>query len=463
MAILANLKMKKLLIIPHFLEEYRARKLRVGFSGGADSTALLLLLLHWGFKPNLLEAVHFDHGLRGSASTADGEWCREFCAGLGVNFVLVKLDLADAVKSGCSLEDAARDARLAWYRAHDDNSPIVLAHHAGDVQENILLKLARGGNVSSLTSLRSVRNLWNLTILRPLLEWHKKDLEEFLRQEQVNDWRNDATNQQNDYHRNFLRNELLPRWNSYHAPVQSALDRAAKVLAMDADFIEKCAGEKLAELGKVLPEKTQVCYWLDMHKALLGRVLRSYLAQVSGAGTVNLTFQQLENFRNALLAAPTAESRIIELNQSFWFRRRGDMLEFLAADCEKCDFAPVEWHWQQQKEIEYANWYLACEVLAGAVCTPGQGVFYFDCDAVPATLYCALRRGGEVMSVWGSQAPRHVKHLLSGKNFQENVLLVKDAQDNIIILGDLRRSTIAPVANNTRKTLKIVVKSPDKQ
>ena len=460
---MANLKMKKLLIIPHFLKEYQHRKLRVGFSGGSDSTALLLLLLQWGFKPDLLEAVHFDHGLRGDASTADGEWCRDFCAGLGVNFVLVKLDLTDAVKSGSSLEDAARDARLAWYRAHDDDSPIVLAHHAGDVQENILLKLARGGNVSSLTSLRNVRKLWDLTILRPLLEWHKKDLEEFLQQKQISDWRNDATNQQNDYHRNFLRNELLPRWNSYHAPVQSALDRAAKVLAMDADFIEKCACAKLAELGGVLPETTYVGYWLGMHNALLGRVLRSYLAQVGPSSDVKLTYLQLENFRNKLLQEPGTESRIIELNGSFRFRRRGDRLEFLGGEPEKCELAPAEWQWQQQKKVEYANWLLACEVIDGAVCAPGQGVFYFDLATLPATLYCSLRRGGEVMSVWGGKAPRHVKHLLSGRNCRKDMLLVKDDRDNIIILGDLRRSAIAPVTADTRKTVKIIIKSPDNQ
>ena len=153
MAFLANLNMKKAQIIPHFLEAYRAGKLRVGFSGGADSTALLLLLLKWWFVPQQLEAVHFDHGLRGSASTADGQWCRDFCAERGINFILVKLDLSRAVASGGSLEDAARNARLQWYRDNDDRSPIVLAHHAGDVQENMLLKLARGGNVSALTSL----------------------------------------------------------------------------------------------------------------------------------------------------------------------------------------------------------------------------------------------------------------------------------------------------------------------
>ncbi|MBO5922986.1 MAG: tRNA lysidine(34) synthetase TilS, partial [Lentisphaeria bacterium] len=149
--------MKKTLIIPHFLEAYRAKKLRVGFSGGADSTALLLLLLEWNFSAGQIEAVHFDHGLRGKESTADGLWCQDFCRERNIKFTLVKLDLSTAVARGCSLEDAARNARLEWYRNHDDNTPIVLAHHAGDVAENMLLKLARGSNVSSLNSLREER------------------------------------------------------------------------------------------------------------------------------------------------------------------------------------------------------------------------------------------------------------------------------------------------------------------
>ena len=457
MAFLANLKMKKAQIIPHFLEEYRTQKLRVGFSGGADSTALLLLLQQWGFTADQLEAVHFDHGLRGSASTADGEWCHDFCSKRNIKFVLVKLDLSKTLANGGSLEDAARNARINWYRENDDQSCIVLAHHAGDVQENMLLKLARGGNVSALTSLRKVKKLWDLTILRPLLDWHKNELEDFLRQYGINDWRNDATNQESDYHRNFLRNKVLPQWANFHAPLVSGLDCAAKVLARDADFIEQAAAGKLAELGKVLPLKTQTDFWLDMHEALSGRVLRSYLAKLSGRNETTLTFQNVENFRQVLQKPESCESKIFQLNKDFSFRITGKTLELLQVSSNQKPLPPQEWYWRQTAEISYASWQISGELLPGAVSEDQRGVFYFDADLLPEKLCCTMRQGGETMHVWGNSEPRRIKHLLSGIENKENMLLLTDENSVIYILGNLRRSIYAPVTGQTQKTLKITV------
>ena len=457
MAFLANLKMKKAQIIPHFLEEYRTQKLRVGFSGGADSTALLLLLLQWGFTVDQLEAVHFDHGLRGDFSTADGEWCRDFCRKRNIKFVLVKLDLSQAVANGGSLEDAARNARINWYRENDDHSCVVLAHHSGDVQENMLLKLARGGNVSALTSLRQVKKLWNLTVLRPLLDWHKNELEDFLRQNGINNWRNDATNQESDYHRNFLRNNILKQWANFHSPLVSGLDCAAKVLARDADFIEQAAAGKLAELGEDLPLKTQVDFWLDMHEALSGRVLRSYLARISGRNETTLTFQNVENFRQVLQKPESSESKIFQLNKDFSFRITGKLLELLQNNSRQDSPPAKEWFWQQQSAINHGAWNISGELLPGAVSEDQRGVFYFDADLMPEKLCCTMRQGGETMHVWGSPAPRRIKHLLAGAENKENMLLLTDENAAVYLLGDLRRSIHAPVTEKTLRTLKITV------
>lgn len=449
--------MKKAQIIPHFLEAYRAGKLRVGFSGGADSTALLLLLLKWGFVPQQLEAVHFDHGLRGSASTADGQWCRDFCAERGINFILVKLDLSRAVASGGSLEDAARNARLQWYRDNDDRSPIVLAHHAGDVQENMLLKLARGGNVSALTSLRPERKLWNLTILRPLLQWQKSELEDFLRNNAVPEWRHDATNAESVYHRNFLRNEILEKWAEFHSPLKDGISHSAHVLAMDADFIEQAAAAELAGLGKFLPLKTGKEYWLRMHDALLGRVLRSYLAGISGQNDVSLTFQNVENFKSVLQKPASSECRIFQLTKDFQFRITGNTLDLRIQNAGTEECLPAEWFWAQTPQLQYGIWQITCELMPGAVSGKSKDAFYFDADLMPQKLYCLYRRGGEVMQVWGSRTSRHVKHLLCGAENKENMLIIADEKNDIYLLGNLRRSIHAPVSADTRRTLKITV------
>ena len=449
--------MKKLLIIPEFLESYRAKKLRVGFSGGADSTALLLLLLKWGFTADQLEAVHFDHGLRGEASTADGLWCKDFCAKCNIKFILVKLDLSQAVAGGGSLEDAARNARLQWYKSNDDQSPIALAHHAGDVAENMLLKLARGSNVSALTSLKPVRKLWNLTLLRPLLEWQKSDLEAFLREENISSWRHDATNSESIYHRNFLRNEILSKWAAHHPPLAGGIANSARVLAMDADFIEQAAAGKLAELGNPLPERVAAAYWQNMHAALLGRVLRSYLSKMSHQSDLVLTLQNIEQFKQALNLPLSNEKRIIELNKDFHFQLTAGTLQLILPSTDSVPDSPQSWNWRTEPQIRYGSWKLECRILPGAVTKACRGVFYFNADSMPETLTLALRQGGETMQVWGSAAPRRIKHLLAATGSKENMLLVTDDKQQIYLLGDLRRSIHAPVTGKTLNTLEISV------
>lgn len=457
MTYLANLKMKNPEQIPDILQPYCGKTLRVGFSGGADSTALLLLLLKWGWAPELLEAVHFEHGLRGRESAADALWCREFCSRRHIPFTMVELNLAERTGITGSIEDIARNERLAWYCRHDNASPIVLAHHAGDAAENLLLKLARGGNAGSLTSLRKVRKLWDLTILRPLLDWEKCDLEEFLRSCCVTDWRIDRTNDENCYHRNFIRNFLLKEWVDYHKPVADGIAQTCQVLAMDADFIEQSARSRADELriADTMPLCTNGKFWQELHPALLARVLRIYLAGVTAQPGINLTQTQINNFICSLPQAGSEEKKLLTLSRDWVFVLQNGYLTFYVP--ENKPHRPCSWFWRQQKSIDYGIWQLTAELCRDPVLADTPGIWYFDADEVPDEFVLDVRRGGEVMSVWGSEVPRRVKHLLTGCAEKNNMLLLKDTQANIYALGDLRRSSLAAVTEKSANCLKIVI------
>ena len=441
--------------IPQFMQAYRNCRLRVGFSGGADSTALLLLLLAWSWSPEALEAVHFDHGLRGEASKLDAVWCRQFCAELNVPFKLVELHLDECIDSAGSLEDLARQRRLQWYQMQSDDRPVVLAHHAGDVRENLLLKLARGGNVSSLCSLQEIRQLGKTTFLRPLLEREKSELENYLQNCRITDWRHDASNDSNEFHRNYLRNELLKKWCGYHAPVSSGLRRSYQVLAQDADFIEACAKEKLQSLGSPLPESSPCDFWRKLHPALLARILPDYLNQLAGRDDVMLTHGMLEHFQRVLAWSPSPEKRLIELGQGCSFTLKNDILcrwhpEIALPDKQL-------WDYRREPEKVWGHYRVRATLLTGAVDERKPGVFCFDAGCMPGVLFLFRRSGGEKMTVWGSTEPRRVKHLLSGCSDAAGIVLVGDEKDNIYLLGNLRRSTFAPVKADTVQTLRIEV------
>ncbi|MBE6366876.1 MAG: tRNA lysidine(34) synthetase TilS [Lentisphaerae bacterium] len=450
------MKTKKLEQIPLFLEFYRHKKLRIGFSGGADSTALLLKLLQWGFLPEQLEAVHFDHGLRGAASCADACWCRDFCKKLHIPFTLVVLEPSEYHLTGSSLEAAARNARLTWYRQNDDGSPVVLAHHANDRVETMLLKIARGGNSSALSSLRKVRKLWNLTILRPLLDYQKSELEDFLRQQNVTDWRIDSSNSSCDFHRNYLRNQLLKNWSKQYPQISDGLLQAASSLEQDADFIEQCAAARLTELGLPLPEKTSRSFWAELHPALRVRVLRSYLAQMLHNEDLQLAQSQILHFEQALQLQESPEKRRIELSEKCCFVLRNNIYQLLLETPEALPEHQI-WHWQQQAVTTFGAWQLTAQLLPGAKNESGSGCFYFDSNTFPAALQLHFRRGGETMTVWGSKTRRRVKHLLSGVENKDRIVLVSDLQNNIYLLGNLRRSALLPVTVATQQTVKIKI------
>jgi len=450
--------------IPDILQKYRNSRLRIGFSGGADSTALLLMLLKWQWQPSQLEAVHFEHGLRGEASRLDAAWCADFCKKHKIRFTLVELDLAKRFADCASIEDLARNERLMWYRQHDDGTPVVLAHHAGDAVENVLLKLARGGNASALSSLRSCRKLWNLTVLRPLLDYPKSYLEDFLRANGVDDWRIDSSNESCDYHRNYLRNELLLQWSKYHSPVIAGVLQAGKVLAMDADFIESAAAGKLAELGEPLPEKTSCSFWYALHPALLGRVLRSYIAQISGETDCSLSQKQIAIFQQAIQQMPVTGRKQLQLSCKWSFLLQENMCVFSGSgsQSEEADaLQPQIWNWQEAPETAFGQWLLKAELLDGANWVAGDGIYCFDADLMPENLQLDIRRGGELMTVWGEETPRRVKHILSACQNKDNMLIVRTKPDEICILGNLRRGNVCAVTGETVRSLRITVKRLD--
>ncbi len=200
--------------IPWFASASRRKRWLVGVSGGADSVALLHLLVENGFRNVVV--CHLDHGLRGRASTGDARFVRRLAAELSCDCELARADVLGRMKlRGESLETAARDARHAFFaecaRKHRCTR-ILLAHHADDQAETVLWNLLRGS--SGLKGMRAYQPLvtetgTTLELVRPLLEIRRVELVAWLKSE-GHRWREDASNLQPIAIRNRLRNEAIP-------------------------------------------------------------------------------------------------------------------------------------------------------------------------------------------------------------------------------------------------------------
>ena len=252
------------------------QSIRVGFSGGADSTALLLLLAETFPR---IEAVHLHHGLRGDAADADAAWCEAFCRRRGIPFTRFRLDVRDHRRHGESLEAASRRLRLDYWRATTPAGTVVaLGHHADDCLEDLLLRLARGAGSGGLTAMRPRRDLAGVCFVRPLLDERRESLEDFLRARGIRDWRQDESNQDVRFRRNAVRHRWLPliRETVGH---DEGLRRSLEALRDDADCLQAMA---LASLDAV----TDIDRLRTLPAALLTRVLRLWLAEQLGRDLV---------------------------------------------------------------------------------------------------------------------------------------------------------------------------------
>ena len=221
----------------------RAEIWGVGFSGGADSLALLLALhAHWPGRRLL--ALHFNHGLRGAAARADADACRRWCRALGIRFRSGRRSAA-SVGTG---EAQLRSDRLAFFARH---ARIVwLGHQQQDVAEGMLMRLARGSGTAGLAAPRPVQAFADgRHFLRPLLGVRPEELRRLLRAARC-PWREDASNGSPRYFRNRLRQEVVGPWEraaGRDAVAGAALSR--RLLEEDDAALERWVDE-LRPLGR---------------------------------------------------------------------------------------------------------------------------------------------------------------------------------------------------------------------
>lgn len=214
-------------------------KVLVALSGGADSVALLRILLSLGYT---CEAAHCNFHLREEESNRDENFAEQLCHNLNVPFYVISFDTkAYARDHKISIEMAARELRYNWFEAlckEHDHTAIAVAHHQDDSVETMILNLIRGTGINGLLGIRPK----NGQIVRPLLCVTRKEIIDYL-QYHGQEYVTDSTNLQDEYLRNKIRLKLLPMMEEINPSVKEGLFQTAnhlnKVAAVYQHAIDK--------------------------------------------------------------------------------------------------------------------------------------------------------------------------------------------------------------------------------
>ena len=382
----------------------------IGLSGGADSCALLDLLATLpGFHLRLV-AAHLNHCLRGADSDADEQFCRDLAARHDIPFESRRVDIRAVAKADMlNLEDAGRRARIAFFeelRNRWQAAGVVLAQHADDQAETVLMRLLRGSGMTGLAGMS-----WNngRGFIRPMLGITRAEIEAYLAGRHL-DWREDTSNLDRAFLRNRIRHELLPLLEGYNPAIRKTLATTAGILieedALLDDLTVQTAGQECC-----FSENSATCsvFSLTSHPvALQRRLIRLMLSRV--AGNLELfTHRHLENILQ-MLTAPRPNLRV-SLPQGLVAAKQYDTIVIRTRDMLQPETAVIT--------IPGPGSYLLpdgstlrielCPPPAAPCGTPDTA--FFDGDRMPFPWHVRTFRPGDRIQPLGMSGRKKVKDL----------------------------------------------------
>lgn len=271
----------------------------VGYSGGADSTALLLACAQkW---PGQVGAVHVHHGLQAAADDFETH-CRQVCATLNVPLTVQKVQAQPL--PGQSPEDAARRHRYKAFEAlalmnqgQVAMPSIALAHHADDQIETLLLALSRGAGLPGLSAMPTTWTREGISYHRPLLRVSGGELRRWLAGQGAA-FVTDPSNVDERYTRNRIRARLLPALEACFPQFRDTFARSAAHAAQAQALLLEVAAQDLAQVG--VPPRIKALQL--MSRPRLANVLRHWLLSCHQATP---TAAQLDELMHQISACRT--------------------------------------------------------------------------------------------------------------------------------------------------------------
>ncbi|MCX5703581.1 MAG: tRNA lysidine(34) synthetase TilS [Candidatus Omnitrophica bacterium] len=301
-------------------------KIVVGVSGGPDSVALLFLL--YALRNELkitLHIAHLDHMLR-KDSHKDKEFVETLAQRLKLPITAAKINVKEIAKKG-SPEEIARNARLGFlFRVAKDTKAdkIALAHNLDDQAETVLMRILRGTGLYGLAGILPKRDIAGYQIIRPLIEVRRKEIEAFLKRRKIKPCR-DASNLEEVYFRNKIRNKLLPVLEEgYSSNIKEILSNLAESAGIDYDYLYTKASYLIQRFGRRINLKV----FLRLHPALQRIVLRLAIARLQGSMR-RITFAHIREIEDLILSRPVNSIvdlpkgiSVVKKSRSLFFYRR---------------------------------------------------------------------------------------------------------------------------------------------
>lgn len=229
----------------------RFDKLALAVSGGRDSMALLDWFFSSGEYTGEFFVVHVNHNLRGDNSDADCALVKNYCDERGIKLRIYSEDVKGfCERGGYGTEQGARLIRRRIFREITESKEaqrVVTAHHLQDFAESVLMHVFRGSGIDGLCGISKDDGM----MIRPLLSTDRKTIEEYIAKNKV-PYRDDESNFDDSYTRNYLRNSAFPVLKKVYPNIERSLAMLAKQAFYAKSYISGNSMAPVSEDGEAV-------------------------------------------------------------------------------------------------------------------------------------------------------------------------------------------------------------------
>ena len=217
-------------------------KIIIATSSGVDSVVLCFLCKRLGLEFSI---AHCNFALRGEESDLDAKFSKDFAKSLNVNYYSKTFNTLKYKKeNSLSTQMAARELRYTWFDAISINYDYVLtAHHLDDQLETFFINFSRGSGLDGLCGIPAVSD----NLVRPLLGFSKDQILNFAKKNNIS-WREDSSNNTNDYLRNDIRNNIIPRFKKFNPSLLKGFNNTLSSLKGSKSILNNKINEVYEEI-----------------------------------------------------------------------------------------------------------------------------------------------------------------------------------------------------------------------
>ena len=403
------------------------KRVLVAVSGGVDSMVLLSCLVDLREYVNFyMEVIHINHNLRGTESNEDAKHVLNFCKNINVPCVIKSVDvIKNKNENKQTLEQSARDLRykeIYNYQESNKFDYIVIAHNSDDNAETVLMHICRGSGLKGASGIKE-----NDKILRPLLEYSKAEIIKYAKENNIK-YREDSSNTDIKYVRNYIRHEILPRLEEIYPNVKQNLSKFAEIASIDDEFINN-----LIDYSVIKKQKDAIKLNIDAfknHESIINRIIYKVLNELN-------IFADIEQKHLKMIKdlAHMKNGSYICLPHELNVYREYDNLVFTF---KKLKTQNTDFKQYSMGEIVFDNVLINIVEVSSDDVEFGDGSLYFDLDSIPGTAIFRNKKDGDIIHKLNSGTKNYSDYLTDKKvplRNRNNVIVLANENKILLTIG----------------------------